>query len=667
MEGLVEPEVQTGLAGAKQDAFGKLTVGELLGGAVDCKLLLHYALGDAASALASSGRTAAAVADKDGQVVGLLTENDVMRAYFEGCSPDLRLGDWLTSGIARAPADVLQQKLTVRPSDALSKVAERMVVNAVAGDSACHHVLVKEEDGRLRAVLSSLDMMQALCRPDMWDNPLLHDKKRAKGEQPEEKIVQPDASHEAKSLTVQDIMKPRENVFTCPPSSTMKEVLKVLLMTQQNSALVVDEEGIYGIVTPRDAVRAFADGVPSSIGIADWLRGLKSGTTNRLIACNASLAEAAALMTARKLQHLVVVPPGGIQAMGLVSALDLVLSTRSCRQVLCETPIWEGPTLGELLTQHPHLTALCNRSVTLEEAAKALLTSNRTAAAVALSPFRLLTENDIMRAYVDGCPRDSSAERWLLRQETPRSTLPQHLLVPPSLRLTEAASLMLGASVSAGGDPCHHLVVKGVRNVGGGWQGVFSALDLAQGLCTLGSELELAKTGADQATVSMVMKPLWAVPTCRTSDTLQHALSSLIATHQNALLVLDENGAYQGLITPRCALHAMAEAVPHECSVAEHLARDWLQSHGDSQGWKREVSPQARLLDAAALMVARSLHHLVVVDHKEGSVEPSRPVGVISALDLARGVASMRCRCPFVSLGWLWWCRGPDSCGIWTA
>ncbi|CAE8681701.1 unnamed protein product [Polarella glacialis] len=654
----------------QKDVFGGLTVRDILPSEpLGCKLLLHYALGDAASALAGSGCTAAAVLDQDGQLVGLLTENDVMRAYFEGASPDHRLADWFVSGLARAPTHVLRQKLTVRPTDALVVVAEHMVTNALTGDCACHHVLVEGDDGKILAILSAFDMAQAICRSDRWDNPLLQgaQNKRAKGDGDE----QPQTSKTLRtaSTAVQDIMKPRESVFTCPPLSTMKDVLKVLLLTRQNSALVVDEEGIYGIVTPRDAVRAFADGVPGSMCIADWLRRLESGVTNRLIASTASIEEAAALMTARKLQHLVVVPPGGIQALGIVSALDLVVGSQSCKQVLCETPIWEGPTLGELLVQQPHLTAICSKTTTLGEAAQSLLTTGRTSAAVALSPFRLLTENDIMRAYADGWPRESSAEHWLLSQESPRAMLPQHLLVPPSVPLTEAASLMLGVAVSAWGDPCHHLVVKGVQGVAGGWQGVFSALDIARGLCTLGSELEVAKTGADLATVSMFMKPLWDVPTCRTTDSIQHALASLVNGRQNAVLVMDENGAYQGLITPRCALHAMAEAVPRDRSVAEHVARDWLRGSGGSggEGFKREVFPESRLLDAASIMAARSLHHLVVVDRQESGTEPSQPVGVLSALDVARGVASMRCRCPFASLGWLWWCRGPSSCSLWSA
>lgn len=56
-------------------------------------------------------------------------------------------------------------------------------------------------------------------------------------------------------------------------------------------------------------------------------------------------------------------------------------------------------------------------------------------------------------------------------------------------------------------------------------------------------------------------------------------------------------------------------------------------------------------------MATCSLHHLVVVDPAT-----REPAGVLSSLDLARGVASIGCHCPFMSLGWLRSCKGAASC-----
>lgn len=625
------------------ESLEKLTVGEVLGdNAIGCKLLQHYALGDAASALVASGRSAAAVADSDAhvahQIVGLLTENDVMRAFYEGASPEQQLGEWLQSGLARGAPEVAMSKLTVRPTATIVEVAERMASNAISGNCSSHHVLVQQEDGTLLAVLSSLDFMEVLCNHGS----------------------DVDRSHQ--SLLVKDVMKPRDHVYACPPTSTMKDVLKVLLLTQQNGVLIVDEEGLYGIITPRDAVRAFSDGEPNTVCIADWMRGLQTGgLANRIISGEATIAEAAAMMSARKLQHLIVVPPGEREAVGVLSSLDLVYTTSHAKRLFQSTVLSEGPSIGDVLTTYPHLTAICSRCATLGEVADSLMNTARTAAAIAMDPYRLITENDVMRAFINGWTWQCSAEKWLLSKEGASGSSPKHIMVPPSVPLTDAAALMLNASSQ--GLPCHHLVIKATQNNVGGWAGVFSALDVARGLCSLGSNLEVARTGADESTISAVMKPISAVPTCRPDDTLLRALSLLVNQHHGMAIVVGEDGIHIGVITPRCALEAMSKGIPLTCLVA-----DWL--HGQhaafAQVMPRLITPTARLVDAAVVMVANNVHHLIVA---EATAEDAAivPLGVLSSLDLARGVAAMRSSCPFVSLGWLRLCRGPNTCAVWAA
>lgn len=107
-------------------------------------------------------------------------------------------------------------------------------------------------------------------------------------------------------------------------------------------------------------------------------------------------------------------------------------------------------------------------------------------------------------------------------------------------------------SAAEPGHTCHHLVV---RAIDGQWLGVFSALDIARALHSLPSELEVAKTGADQTTIDMIMKPITTVPECRPSDTMYIALNALDIYCQNAAVVADEDG-FHGLITARCALQA---------------------------------------------------------------------------------------------------------------
>jgi CBS domain-containing protein len=631
------------------ESLEALTVGEVLGdNAIGCKLLQHYALGDAASALVASGRTAAAVADADAhaghQIVGLLTENDVMRAFYEGASPEEHLGEWLQSGLARGAPEVAITKLTVRPTATIVEVAERMASNALSGNCSSHHVLVQQEDGNLLAVLSSLDLMEVLCT---------HASDKQNLDQ---------SPSFSKNLRVKDVMKPRDNVYACPPTSSMKDVLKVLLLTQQNGVLIVDEEGVYGIITPRDAVRAFSDGEPNSVCVADWMRGLQTGgLANRIISGEATVAEAAALMAARKLQHLIVVPPGDREAIGVLSSLDLLYTTSHAKRLFKSTVLSEGPKIGDFLAGYPHLTAVCSRCATLGEIADSLMSTDRTAAAIAMEPYRLITENDVMRAFIDGWTWQCSAEKWLLSKDGANGSPPKHVMVPPSTPLTEAAALLLSAS--AQGRPCHHLVVKGTQKETSGWAGVFSALDVSRGLCILGSNLEVARTGADELSVSAAMKPISTIPTCRPDDTLLRALSILVNQHHGMAMVVGEDGTYIGAITARCALQAMSKGVLLQCLVA-----DWLhgQQAAFAQVMPRLLPPTARLLDAASVMVSNNMHHLIIAEPSADAASIV-PLGVLSSLDLARGVAAMRSSCPFVSLGWLRLCRGPNTCAVWAA
>lgn len=626
-------DAKIGAGVSSMDVFGSLTVGDAAGPAGFNWTLLHAdaTLQQAAKALVNSGESACGIGDTAGNLIGLFTENDVVRAYFEGVLPGTTMQTWLHGGMARAP-DLLLEKLTVKPSDPLAEVAERMVANALGGDCACHHIIVREPEGRFCGVLSSLDMVRA------FNSPVVKDLNR----------------NAAAELEVREVMKPRDDTFTCPPGSSIRDVLRVLLMAQQNSVVVVDDEGIYGVATPRDMVRAFADGVRSSGSIGDWLRGLPSGAGNRMVPSNARLVDAAATMTARGLNHLVVVIPGSMVVVGTVSSLDLLLQTSGLAPPAPHSvSLAAGPTVGGLLEQPWHTGAVCDAGATLGFAAELLESSGRTAASMTLRrpgeepSLGLLTESHLMRAYAKGWPRDSSVEAFMLHQDSQWPRLPVYLAVRPSVPLTEAATLMLSAAEHRGG-PCHHLVVQGEKEE---WMGIFSALDVSRALSGYCSELDVAKTGADQTTVDLVMKR--DLPTCKPTDSIGQALRMLVQSAQNCAVVCDDTG-YHGVVTSRCAVQALAKGVPHDCTVAS-----WLQSRLAHTG-PREVPRSMRLLDAAALMASHGLHHLVIVE-KPGA----KPVGVLSSLDLVRGVASINCNVPFVSLRWLRQFKGRGCCALW--
>lgn len=627
----------------KTDVFGGLTVGDMFGPrGAGISAERSDALGAVAVALLASGQTAVGVTDRDGELAGLLTENDIVRAYFEGISPAQSVEGWLSGSKARAPGGLLP-RLTVQPSTPLAEVAESMVANAISGDCACHHVAV-QESGKFYGVLSSHDMVRVLCRPEMWEHrKLVHQVWT-------EDATKRDALEVATTMTVRDVMKPREQVFTCPPSDSMKDVLQVLLMTQQNSALIVDEEGIHGIVTPRDAMKAFSDGVTRNFRIADWLRGLQMGIGNRNIAHDSGLIDAAAMMTARNVNHLIVVVPGSMEAIGVLSSLDLVLRTRANAAAPRSETLWGGLPVGELLVQ----PMVCKKGTRILEAARMMASSGRTSALVVSldsgPPLGFLTDTDITCAFIEDCSQDATVEEWLAIKKNHSEMAPPHLMVLPSTPLTEAASSMLCAADP--GRTCHHLVV---RSRTGHWLGIFSALDVVRALMGLRSGLEVAKTGVDQTKVSAVMKPYTFVPKCSSGNTIRDALSTLVYFCQNAGIVVDGDGRHS-LITLRCALQALAEGVSPSCSVSAWVQR---QQHMDAL---RKVPPDTRLLDAAVLMTENSLHHLVVVEP-----DGQRPVGVLSALDVVRSVASIQCHCPFMSLAWLRNCKGPKACALHAA
>eukprot|EP00932_Pfiesteria_piscicida_P019922 SRR837773.6743.p3 GENE.SRR837773.6743~~SRR837773.6743.p3 ORF type:complete len:138 (-),score=46.67 SRR837773.6743:59-424(-) len=74
---------------------------------------------------------------------------------------------------------------------------------------------------------------------------------------------------------------------------------------------------------------------------------------------------------------------------------------------------------------------------------------------------------------------------------------------------------------------------------------------------------------------------------------------------------------------------------------------DWVRTK-ETFEVLREVPASSSVKDAISTMCAHCLHHLLVVQRPGG-----RPVGILSALDVVRGVVSLHEHCPFLSLGWL--------------
>eukprot|EP00933_Yihiella_yeosuensis_P042985 TRINITY_DN37668_c0_g1_i2.p1 TRINITY_DN37668_c0_g1~~TRINITY_DN37668_c0_g1_i2.p1 ORF type:complete len:824 (+),score=178.53 TRINITY_DN37668_c0_g1_i2:111-2474(+) len=318
---------------------------------------------DACDDLVSEGRTAAVVLDEStGSIRGLLTENDVLRAIVEGVDWDCTVQQWLRGGEARLPGFMLPV-VTLLSQVSLADAALLMTRQAAEQDSrACHHLLVRtpevevsttsEGEGQHQRfrLLSALDIARGMIHA------------AAAGVAAGDESAR--ASYTAAALSVGQAMKPRAIVPACAVNESLYDAFSTLQDSQQNCALVVGpssvgddeaqepaldvdldeaEEGeieaaegerkeeflltgsVCGIITGADVLRAFSEkqsGKAATVG--GWVRGLHVNCSDRTIAANARLAEAAAAMALIGIHHLLVVEPGTPDVIGVISALDIV-------------------------------------------------------------------------------------------------------------------------------------------------------------------------------------------------------------------------------------------------------------------------------------------------------------------------------------------------------
>jgi len=298
------------------------TVGSIVGlhGTVVCRG--SAALSDVADLLMAGDRSAAAILGDDGAFLGAITENDIARAYVEGseeghpstAAAGIAAGAWLRSGLARCPAS-LAGTMAVGTSAPLCEAAEKLRVVAL-GDAACRHLAVRDEAGKFRGMLSSLDLARALCDlgPGMEE-----------------------AGRRIGGAAVADVMKPRAALPTCPRGGTLGQALRSMLEARQNCVLVTDADfcpAAQGVVTPRDAMRAFVEHVPLDVTVGHWMRGLKSALLPRIVASDMPLACAAQIMACYSIHHLVAVSPATGDVEGVLSSCDLAHAVGSAERVV---------------------------------------------------------------------------------------------------------------------------------------------------------------------------------------------------------------------------------------------------------------------------------------------------------------------------------------------
>eukprot|EP00930_Biecheleria_cincta_P071274 TRINITY_DN58789_c0_g1_i1.p1 TRINITY_DN58789_c0_g1~~TRINITY_DN58789_c0_g1_i1.p1 ORF type:complete len:702 (-),score=134.39 TRINITY_DN58789_c0_g1_i1:39-2144(-) len=319
-------------------------------------------LADAADSLAGSGRTACVVVDSQGNLCGVLTENDLLQALVDGTSHGCSIAQWLRGGPARLPGFMVPA-LTLRASATVADACVEMAQQAQRDEGfACHHLLVRvgSADGgqsldtttnssqaQSFRLLSALDLVRG-----MIDTVAAEASGAAGG-------AGGAAAVRASDLTVEVAMKDRMHaVASCKLSDTLDKAFQVMVDARQNCAIVVHgaavgdprltgefeqeqrEHGhVHGIITADDALLAFMehDRIQSTT-VASWLQ--RFGCTDdedearvagrRSIPCSASLSEAALAMAEFNVHHLLVVGPTGSKITGVISSLDIVQALAEC-------------------------------------------------------------------------------------------------------------------------------------------------------------------------------------------------------------------------------------------------------------------------------------------------------------------------------------------------
>lgn len=469
-------------------------------------------LSEIAEMLLETSKTAAVVVDDAGVPQGLITEDDILQAYFQGVPWDCTAGEWLRGGrTATAPGEasaaraepVLSQAArpafsysSVLPSDSLLRDAIRQLMPSDVRRAS--HLLVPDTSGGLRGILSNLDVVRAVADRgwgvlgDMGD-----------------------------MSTVAEIMAPLSDLTFCSPKSTMQQLMETMLQSPERVALIADNRGLHGLATASDALWAFSQRI-QCVDEA-WQRlaaarpAARGSLQGRSIPKDSSLQAAAeAMATSPPIRHLLAVEPGTGKVVGLVSPSHIVhiqaqvetaplartppapsvppqppapaeappapaevpvkteeatepdvkaISRRQIRRRKAQLKKHHPMTVGEVVAQRE--TASCSMTETLADACDAMVSSGRTATVVLGSDREvrgLLTENDILQAYCDHVDWDCQVGAWLRGGE---ARLPGFMLaasmLPKSASLVEAAMCMATKAEdweSGLEFSCHHLIVS---------------------------------------------------------------------------------------------------------------------------------------------------------------------------------------------------------------
>jgi len=121
--------------------------------------------------------------------------------------------------------------------------------------------------------------------------------------------------------------------------------------------------------------------------------------------------------------------------------------------------------------------------------------------------------------------------------------------------------------------------------------------------------------------LTVIQAKRFGIYSCATDTTLLQAAQKMVNEDISGLVVVNQNGYLEGIITRTDLLHAYHQ-YPH---WGDQLVALFMNKNVVT------VSPHDHLDFVASLLIEQHIHRVVVVENENGS---KRPVGVISDADL---------------------------------
>ena len=128
------------------------------------------------------------------------------------------------------------------------------------------------------------------------------------------------SSPQPSSIVVADVMRP--GILTCPPLTPLREVAR-LMATRRVHCVLVKREGpeipaTFAVLSDLDLVRVTGDGALDDVTAGDI-----AGSPLITVTSDETLQHVAGVMARHACTHLLVVGPGTVAPLGVLSTLDI--------------------------------------------------------------------------------------------------------------------------------------------------------------------------------------------------------------------------------------------------------------------------------------------------------------------------------------------------------